>query len=295
MIKDLINIELKDLPIEGLDVHIIKNYVVKTPIDESFLVPNYAVILVKSGHFKVKLKDITQELSAQDLMVLPKNSYCTMLGVQGKLQFFLISFTSDFAFENCLKKEFVDSFAFFFAETQPKIRLEDRDFLVLSLIYKLLYYVNKDAQHNSKDLELQTISFNLFLFELKFILNKYNSGVSINIGRQERLTIQFLTILSIHCKKQHTVQFYAGALFVTPDYLNKILKQVTGKTAKSLVDQAILNEIKNHLENSQYTISSIAQDFEFTSLSKFSDFFKRLTSISPTAYRYQVIGRFKSR
>ena len=295
MIKDLLNIELKDRPIEGFDVNIIKKYVVKTSDDESFIVRNYSIILIKSGQFKIKLKDITQELFAQDLIVIPKNSYCTLLEEKGKLQLLLLAFTSEFIFENCLNKELVDSLCFLLGESPSKIALYEKDFLVLSLIYKLLYYINKDASHNPRNVQLQHISFSLFLYELKSIFNCYTSEVSENFSRKQSLTIQFLTILTIHCKKQHGVKFYAGALFVTPGYLNKIVKQITGKNVKSLIDQAIINEAKNLLENSQSPIALIAQDFEFDNLSNFSTYFKKHTSFPPSEYRSNSIERFKSR
>lgn len=293
MIKDLINIELNDHPLEGLDVHIIKKYVVKTADDESFRVNNYSLILIKSGQFKIRLREVTQKLTAHDLMVIPKNSFCTLVEVKGKLQLSIISFTSEFAFQNCLKKELRDSFHFLQGESTSKITLSEKDFLVLSLIYKLIYYVNKHAQQDNQDIELQRISFNLFLYELKFIFNRYAPDAAVSFSRQESLTIQFLTILTIHCKKQHGVKFYAGALFVTPGYLNKTIKQVTGKTVKNLIDQAIVNEIKLYLENSRLSIAVIAQDFEFSNLSSFSAFFRKHTSISPTKYRFNSVGRLK--
>lgn len=285
MLKELINTELQDLPIKGIYINIIKKYVVKTPRNESFLVRNYTVILIKSGQFKIRIKDFTSYLRAQDLMVLPKNSYCRILEAKQKLQLFLICFTSDFAFENCLKRELVESFAFLLGKPSSKIPLEEKDFQVLSLIYKLIYFTNNNLQRDSENLELQRIGFNLFLYELKFIFNRYSTGTPIKICRQENLTIQFLTILTIHCKKQHSVKFYAGALFVTSDYLNKVVRKITGKNAKKLIDLGIINEIKNVLENSKSSITLIAQDFEFSSLSKLSNFFKRHTSMSPSEYR----------
>ena len=295
MIKDLINIELKDLPMEGLDVQIIKKYLVKTASDDSFITRNYSVILIRSGRFKIRLKDITQELGTHDMVVIPKNAYCTLLEVKGQLQLFLISFSSDFALGSYLKKELIDSFIFLLGEPSRKITLEQKDYLVLCLIYKLIYFICQDSRQNSGDLELQRMGFNLFLFELKSIFNKYTSEEAPSIGRKESLSIQFLTILTIHCKKQHSAGFYAGALFVTPGYLNKTVKQVTGKTVKHLISQAMISEIKALLENSQVSITCIAEEFEFSSLSKFSEFFKRHTAVSPSRYRSSKNKGFKSR
>jgi AraC family transcriptional activator of pobA len=295
MLKDLVNIELKDLPIVGLDIHIIKKYTVKTSCNETFKVNNLSILLIKSGNFKFQLKEAIQDLTARDLIIIPKNSFCTLLEVQKKLQLFLISFSSEFAIENCLKKELVDSFYFFVRKESMKIALKGKDFSILALIYKLIYYINKDAKRNCFDFELQRLSFNLFLQELRFIYSKYTSETVLNFSRKESLTIQFLTILAIHCKKQHNVSFYAGVLFVTSGYLNKIVKQVTERTVKTLIMEAIVVEAKNLLENSQSTVAVIAEELEFSTASSFSVFFKKHTSFTPSEYRSNANERSKSR
>jgi AraC-like DNA-binding protein len=295
MIKDLINIDLKDLPIEGLDVHIIKKYIVKTAADESFKVNNFSILLIKSGKFRIRIKEITQHLSAHDFIAIPKNSFCTVLEVQDRLQFYLISFSPEFAFQNCLKKELVEAFYFFIGKSSVKITLEEKDFIVLSLIYKLIYYVNSDAKNNGLERTLQRISFNLFLYELKLIFGKYSSTEKLNFTRKETLAIHFLTLLTIHCKKQHSVKFYAGSLFVTSGHLNKIVKQITGKTVKILIAEAIISEAKNLLDDPQISIASAAEDLEFSTSSSFSNFFKRHTSTSPSEYRSNTIEKSKDR
>lgn len=295
MIKNLINIELKDLPIRGLDIHIIKKYVVKTEPTESFMVSNFSLMLIKSGKFKIQLKEIIQDLSERDLLIIPKDSFCTLLQVKGKLQLYLISFSSEYALVNGLKRKLIDSFYFFIGKAPLKIALEEKEFLVLSLIYKLIYFVNQDAKLNSIDTELQRISFNLFLYELRLIYAKYTSDNSKHFTRKESLIIRFLTILAIHYKKQHNAQFYAGALFITAGHLNKIVKEVTGKTVKKLIVETIISEAENLLEDLQLTILDIAEELEFPTANSFSVFFKKHNLISPSQYRSNAMEKFKTR
>ncbi|WP_163400649.1 helix-turn-helix domain-containing protein [Flavobacterium fluviatile] len=295
MMKDLLNIELKGLPIEGLDIHIIKKYVVKTPSDQSFNVKNLSILLIKAGRFKIQLQEAVQDLYPRDIIVIPKNSFCTLLEVQDKLQFFLITFSSEFAIENCLNKKLLDSFYFFIIKESLKITLDEKEFLVLSLIYKLIYFLSKDDKLSRFDYDLQRISFSLFLYELKFIYAKHDTMAALNFSRRESLAMGFLTVLSIHCRKQHHVKFYAGTLSVTPAHLSKIVKSITGKPAKILIIEAIIIEAKNLLDNSQLSILDIVEELEFDSLSSFSSFFKKYTFFSPSEYRSNAIERFKSR
>lgn len=295
MIKEILNIELNDAPFNGLHLCIIKKYIVKTGSDESFSVNNFCILLIKSGSFRIQLKDTIHDLSARDLVVIPKKSSCTLLESENKLQLFLISFTAEFAFHNCFKKELVDAFYFFIAQPSMKITLDQKDFLVLSIIYKLIYLINKEVKIHGFERELQRIAFNLFLYELRLIYAKYTSEFSVNFSRKESLVIKFLSIMTIHCKKQHSVKFYAAALFVTSGHLNKIVKQITGKTVKILIAETIITEAKNLLGDSQLTIAAIAEELEFSSASSFCVFFKRHTSISPSGYRSNSIERLKTR
>jgi AraC family transcriptional activator of pobA len=285
MIKDLLNIEFNSHSIEGLDVHIVKKYIIKTTVNESFAVNNFSVMLIKSGSFKIRLKEITQELTSRDLLFIPKDSFCTVLEVDDTLQLFIISFTSDFVFKNCLKKELVESFYFLIGRSPAKIRLEKKDFLVLSLIYKLIHFAAKNVEKRFFDRDLQRIGFDLFLYELRLIYTKYNKGILLNIGRKEILAIKFLIMVTIHSTKQHKVQYYAGALFVTSGYLNKIVKEITGKSLKDIIAASIIIEAKNLLSDPQITISMIAEKLEFSDAYTFSKFFKKHTSISPSEYR----------
>jgi AraC family transcriptional activator of pobA len=294
MLNKLINSELNESPYHGLQLCIIKKYVIKTASHESFIVNNFCILLIKSGAFKIQLKDTVHDLSAQDLIVIPKNTFLTLLDAEDKLKLYLVAFTDDFATQNCFKKELVDAFYFFIARPSLKITLDQKDFLVLSLIYKLIYFVRKESKLNSIEAELQRISFNLLLYELRSIHAKYTSQAALNFNRKERILIQFFTILSIHCKKQHSVKFYAGSLFITAGYLSKIVKQITGKPVKILIAESIIAEAKNLLEDSQLSVADIAEELSFSNSSTFCVFFKRHTSIAPSRYRTNAIERLKN-
>ena len=56
------------------------------------------------------------------------------------------------------------------------------------------------------------------------------------LSRKEELFEQFLQLLFEHCKEQHVVTFYAEKLFITPQYLSLILKELTGKSANKWID-----------------------------------------------------------
>ncbi|WP_099465029.1 helix-turn-helix domain-containing protein [Parabacteroides provencensis] len=105
------------------------------------------------------------------------------------------------------------------------------------------------------------------------------------LSRKEELFEQFLQLLFEHCKEQHVVTFYAEKLFITPQYLSLILKELTGKSANKWIDDALIIEAKMLLKAPQTTVQQVADILHFSDQSTFGKFFKKHMGISPMEYR----------
>ena len=101
---------------------------------------------------------------------------------------------------------------------------------------------------------------------------------------------KFNQLIKNFASTQHNLKFYANSLFVTPKHLISVIKNSTGKTPGSLIDEAILNEAKQNLVNTTLSIAKIADRLQFADNASFSKFFKRNTELSPSQYRkkYQI-------
>lgn len=287
MIKEILNTAIKSTEQEGLLIDIIKDYTLKQEVQVPFQVPNFSVLLIKNGHLKIQFTATAKIIRRKDLLLIPVNSVCTSLEVTADIQLYLIRMSIDFVLENCYKKELADAFTILMLQSDRQIELVENDFTVLSMIYKLMYFLQHSSESPEIYTDLRRISFNLFLYELRVIYSKYIPNANLDFSRKESLIIRFLTVLAIHYKKQHHVQFYAGVLYVTPGHLNKMVKLRTGKSAKTFIIDALITEAKNLLEETQDTIASIAIDLEFSSAANFTMFFKNKTGLLPTQYRSQ--------
>ncbi|GAA6766504.1 AraC family transcriptional regulator [Flavobacterium sp. CGRL1] len=290
MLKDLMNTKIKQLSEIGTAVYMVKKDAVKFPLGEFTEMQVTVMLLIKSGTFVIQIEQDIQYLRPFDLMVFPKGSRYREIQAGEKLKFYFISFPND-------RIHFIEkqSFEDLWSKKVFKINLDQTDYLVLSLICRLLQAEGNVLISDNFAIELRRISSNLVLFELKLIYAKYLASAVLHISRAEKVAMEFLTVLSIHCRKHHTVKFYAGTLYVTPVYLNRAVKEVTGKTAKRLIAESILAEAVTLLEESPFTIAEIAEELEFSSLSAFDVFFKNLMCCTPSEYRTQAAERFKSR
>ena len=106
-----------------------------------------------------------------------------------------------------------------------------------------------------------------------------------DISRQEELFKQFVRLVHEHCTREREVRFYADRLCITPRYLSTVVQNVTGTTAKAIVDRHVMLEIKAMLKSSNLSIQEISNSLHFPDQSLFARYFKKHTGMSPRQYR----------
>ncbi len=104
-------------------------------------------------------------------------------------------------------------------------------------------------------------------------------------SRKVNYVHDFMRLLHQYYRKERTVSFYAGQLCISPKYLSLLVREVTGRTAAAIIDQYVINEAKNMLRFSGYTIQQVAYKLNFPNQSAFGKYFKHITGVSPTSFR----------
>jgi AraC-like DNA-binding protein len=82
-----------------------------------------------------------------------------------------------------------------------------------------------------------------------------------------------------------TPQEFANVLAIHVNHLNKVLKEITGRSTSDIVAGRIAEEAKILLKQTQWNISEIALSLGFDEVAHFSNFFKKHTSFSPLKFR----------
>jgi AraC-like DNA-binding protein len=103
--------------------------------------------------------------------------------------------------------------------------------------------------------------------------------------RNVELAEKFMTLLDRHYKEKRMVSDYASLLSVTPNYLNEIVKKLTGEPAGYHIRQRITLEAKRHAAHSSLCMKEIAYALGFADMAHFSKFFKNTTGRNFTDYR----------
>lgn len=113
---------------------------------------------------------------------------------------------------------------------------------------------------------------------------KKNGGDEMST-RSKIVLEDFLLLVRDYHTKERSLSFYADKLYLTPKYLSKLIKSVSGKSAHEWIDSFVILEAKNLLKYSDMSIKSIVYDLNFPNQTTFYRFFKTKTGMTPSEYR----------
>jgi len=101
----------------------------------------------------------------------------------------------------------------------------------------------------------------------------------------------FRSLLDDNFRNRWKVQQYADALHISVSSLNRLCKESVGITAKSVIQNRVLIEVKRHLIYTQSPLDHIAYNLGFKDPAYFSRFFTKLEGIPPSKYREVLINK----
>ena len=104
-------------------------------------------------------------------------------------------------------------------------------------------------------------------------------------SRRTDLTRDFFFWLEKEFLSKRMVADYAGILAVTPNYLNEVIKSVSGFPASHHIQQRVILEAKRLATYSDVPMKQIAYRLNFDDISYFSKFFKQYAGVNFKVFR----------
>ena len=99
-------------------------------------------------------------------------------------------------------------------------------------------------------------------------------------NRPEELVNRFMAMLEKNFYSKKMVADYASDLLLTPNYLNQIVKKITGHSAGHHIRQRVVLEAKRKALYSDKCMKEIAYHLGFSDPCHFSKFFKKATGVN---------------
>lgn len=171
----------------------------------------------------------------------------------------------------------------------PVLKITEEQRLFLNTIFKKMIEEQK-SDYAFKD-ELIRNYINLIIHEALKLqpsenYEKHNNAASrITSVFLELLERQFPIETTDHPLKLKTAQDYAQNLNIHANYLNRSVKEVTGKSTTTHISERIIAEAKALLQHTDWNISEIAYSLGFEYPTYFNNFFKKLTGTNPKTLR----------
>ena len=136
---------------------------------------------------------------------------------------------------------------------------------------------NNGIKSNSKN-DTEYVISKLLAILLKYSLELINSHVPKTFNSNSEIIFDsFNNLVSNKYMENHQVNYYAKILNLSPDYLSKVIKEVSGKSAKDIITDRILLEAKRYIFHTSCSLKEISYHLGFQDEVQFSKFFKKNT------------------
>jgi AraC family transcriptional activator of pobA len=99
------------------------------------------------------------------------------------------------------------------------------------------------------------------------------------------LANKYLDLVEAQFTIKKSVRDYARALYVTPNHLNKIVKDETGFTARQHIQKKIIAAAQREIYLSGISMKQVAHRLGFDDIAHFSKFFKKASGMSFSGFK----------
>jgi AraC-like DNA-binding protein len=201
---------------------------------------------------------------------------------------YIFIFTAEFYLLNQKNKNKLLEFPFFFSvgQNNPPIYLNNaEDDTYFKNLFVRCTNVVLNNQSSADEIARSTLDLilltcnDLYPEELK----------TVQKGKGHILVKNFLLLIEENFHKNLRISDYADMLAITPNHLTQMVKLVTGKSSVNILHEKTVVEIKRLLIHTDLSIAEISDTMNFPDQSYFTKYFKKLSKVSPVAYRKRHI------
>jgi AraC family transcriptional activator of pobA len=244
----------------------------------------FLIALIKKGTGTGTIGHFTFPIQNNTLFVVPQrvlySSKYSTLDCSG----FMLSFDTALFSKQFFPRNLIASKRIFKKSVKPFTILTNEQAEDLSAVFEYLIE-EYNLQQIDKD-EMIAVK----VLELLLQCDRYFTSTAPyqNIDSYSEIIESFNELIQDHFSKEKSVQFYANALHIHPNYLNFLMKKYTGMTAKQMIVDHLFLEAKALLASRSLPIKEISYKLGFSSPDCFSSFFRKMSNISPSKFRRQI-------
>lgn len=242
----------------------------------------FTLIVVISGGIHFIDNSSNVYLSAGDMYAVPSSAeVCT---IKSPLCICQLSCSMDFVFIHRVPRFGIDYMKMLTNQAPFALSLTEAELLHVVRLFGVLKE-KVSVKYTIFQNQMILLCVNMILYEFSELCFKYGENIIMVYDYREKLVMNFIMLVQQNCIVHHDVNFYADSLFVSKGHLGKVLRIVTGMSAKQQISRAIISEAYLLLADKNLSITDVSDRLNFSSSASFSNFFKKFTKITPTQYR----------
>lgn len=274
---------LDDLWFVGDDVRISHYIDCNIAFPEQFKLKDFLVLYLKKGSLIGKMNGEDVTCVAPCLITLSESYIYEYQSSTDDVDAIVLSFSPAFTERLNIFNRFQLNEIF---SNNPVLELNDETMKMLETFIQNLTQIG----HNPKNPYLSDAVLHLVLYFF-YGIGYYYYQIQHSNTRPDQIVDEFMWLLDKFGVEKRNLSFYSNKLRLSTKYIQILVKRVTGRTAHQWIEDALVNEAKRLLAENQYTIQQIADKMKFCDQSYFGAFFKRLTDMTPKAYRDKVLSQ----
>lgn len=243
----------------------------------------YAFIRTTEEEAKVIVDSIPVTIKPHSILALTSVQYFQYkLGHNLKVYFFNREFY-------CIKDHDQEvgcaGLLFYGNEQNPMVHLNEKELTKFDALHDI--FIDELETKDNVQAEMLRMLMSRFIIKMTRLLKEKDQ---INTNKQDtktELLRAFNLLVESHFRNEHSVQFYAEALYKSPKTLSNSFAKLN-KSPLKIIHERIVLEAKRLLVYTNKTAKEIAFDLGFEDASHLSRLFKKNTSFSPSDFKKQL-------
>jgi AraC-like DNA-binding protein len=256
-------------------IELVKDQIIGQPT----LMPEMRILIIRNGWANPIINMMERRFEVGDLVFLGTNGILQYKDASSDVRGIGLSI-SDELFSLAVGNRIPGAFDGHLRDFQMRLSPDEQKYLDQ---LHLMLFNHLRQQDGSSQVTLHLVS--AFLWYVDHLWSRHEQSYREHQSREQRLFTDFVQLVSEFAPEHHTIDFYASRLCITPRYMSTIIKQVSGRSAKQWIDDALVIRIKIDLKHTDKTIARICDDMNFPNPSFLTKFFKRMTGMTPREFR----------
>ncbi|MCP9765545.1 helix-turn-helix domain-containing protein [Lacihabitans soyangensis] len=222
----------------------------------------------------------TYEFGENTFFFVPAHQITTHKFIRKDVEGFYCHFDIELLTDKTNLRNLLNEFPFLEFNSFPLVKIDTlTKGYVLPLLERLLIEYKSDKK-NSFDI------FRSYLIALFSELKPFvETSTPVSANAASLITEQFKKALSKYIYEKNKITDYAELLSISPNHLNKCVKNTLGKSAHDLLNEMLLLEAKVLLKQTNLNVTEIAYKIGKNEVTDFARFFKTQTGMRPSEYR----------